>query len=48
MAKVGKKLQILYSPCHISLTCQAHTNAHAAAFLPLFPQSVKHKLLTLC
>lgn len=38
MAKVGRRVQNLYSPCPMSLTSQAHVGAHAATLLPLFPQ----------
>lgn len=37
VAKVGRRVQILYSPRHMSLTSQAHVDAHAAALLLLSP-----------
>lgn len=47
VAKGGRRLQNLYSPCHMSLTSQAHVDSHSACAIPLSVSTVKHRLLTL-
>nr|DAM64793.1 MAG TPA: hypothetical protein [Caudoviricetes sp.] len=47
VAKGGKRVQILYSPCHMSLTSQAHEDSHGVCVIPLSVPTVKHRLLTL-
>lgn len=48
LSKVGRRVQNLYSPCHMSLTSQAHVDSHSVCAIPLSISTVKHRLLTLC
>lgn len=41
MAKGGRRIQILYSPCHMSLTSQAHEDSHGLCVIPLSVPTVK-------
>ena len=47
VAKGGKRVQNLHSPCHMSLTSQAHVDSHSVCAIPLSISTVKHTSLTL-